>query len=1063
MFCDLVNSTVLSGKLDPEELREVIRAYQGVCAVATHRFGGCIAQYIGDGLMIYFGYPQAHEDDAQRAVRAGLDIATEIPRLNAQLRQTVEALYEVPLQVRIGIHTGLVVIGEMGFGEKRDPMAIIGETPNIAARVQSIAAPNTVVISATTYQLIEGLFECSDLGPQPLKGVSRQVQVYCVVSESEAQSRFEVAASAGLTPLVGRKQEVGFLAKRWEKVKDGAGQVVLLRGEPGIGKSRLVRELRERVAQEDHRWLECRCSPYYQNSALYPVIELLQRLFQFSRDDSAQEKLNKLEGALVRHGFALEEGVPLLAALLSLPLLDRYRPLSLTPQRQRQKTLEVLLALLLEKAEKRPVLSVWEDLHWADPSTLELLSLLIDRMPTARILVLLSFRPEFHSPWATRSHLFQLMLSPLSRKQTETMVERVTGGKHLPPGVLKELIAKSDGIPLVVEELTKTVLGAAVDTHGQPYLSTMIPPTLHDSLTARLDRLGTAKEIAQLGATLGREFTYELLQAVAPADEANLQRALAQLVDAEVLYRRGLPPQARYFFKHALIQDAAYESLLKSQRRQYHKQIAEVLQERFPENVEAHPELLARHYTEAGLAEQAIPYWQRAGQRAIERSANQEAINHLTKGLELLKTLPDTPERAQQELLLQTTLGSVLMATKGFAAPEVEKGFTRARELCRQIGEVPQLFPVLRGLASFYSVRPDYKTSQELGEQCLRLAQLQQDPLLLLGAHMELGATLFYVGEFTQALKHLEQGITLYDPEKHRSHAFLYGQDFGVSCLSRASHVLWFLGYPDQALKKSQEALALAQELSHPFSLAYTLVFAALLWQLCRNGQAAQEQAEAAVTLSTDQGFPNWVASGIILRGWALATQGQAAGEIAQMLQSLAAWRAAGAESALPYFLALLAETYEKGGQPTEGLSVLAEALAIAHTNGEHCYEAELYRLKGQLTLQQFQVSGFKFQVSENQKSKIKSQKSKIADPRPLTPDPQAEAEGCFLKAIEIARRQQAKSLKLRAVMSLSRLWLSQGKKEEARKLLAEIYGWFTEGFDTADLQEARALLEEVS
>jgi predicted ATPase len=566
---------------------------------------------------------------------------------------------------------------------------------------------------------------------------------------------------------------------------------------------------------------------------------------------------------------------------------------------------------------------------------------------------------------------------------------------------------------------------------------------------ARLDRLATVREVVQLGATLGREFSYELVQAVWHLDEEALQKGLSQLVEAELVYQRGLPPQARYIFKHALIQDAAYQSLLKSKRQQYHQQIARVLEQRFPETTETQPELLAHHYTEAGFIAQAIPYWQRAGQRATQRSAYVEAISHLTKGLESLKALPDTPERAQQELTLQIALGVPLIATKGYAAPEVERVYARARELCQQVGETFQLFPVLSGLYAFYVVRAELQTARELAEQFMHLAQSVQDPPLLLEAHLALGINLFYLGKLAPTRAHLEQAVALYNPQQHRSHAFLYGgADSGVACLSYAAWSLWMLGYPDQALKRIHEALTLARELSHPFSLAFALFFAAMLHQYRRKGQLAQERAEAAVALSTEQGFPYLLARGTILRGWVLAEQEEGEKGIAQMRQGLAAWQATGAELGRPAFLALLAEAYGKMGQVEEGLTVLAEALAVVDKGGERFYEAELYRLKGELLLAQ---------EGKNQKPVLslvegaRGKREKVA-----------EAGECFLKAIEIARRQSAKSLELRAVMSLARLWQQQGKRDEARQMLAEIYSWFTEGFDTADLKEAKELLEQL-
>jgi class 3 adenylate cyclase/tetratricopeptide (TPR) repeat protein len=1048
MFCDLVGSTALSQQLDPEELREVVRAYQETCAAVIARFEGHLAKYLGDGLLVYFGYPAAHEDDAQRAVWAGLGILAELPQLNARVQPTLEAHSRAPLQIRIGIHTGLVVAGEMGGGDTREPLAIVGETPNIAARLQELAAPNSVALSDATYRLIQGYFECQALGPQSLKGVSLPLEVYRALGESGAHNRLEVAATIGLTPLVGREQEVGLLLERWEQAKEGRGQVALLSGEAGIGKSRLLQALHERTAGELLTWLECRCSPYHQNSAFYPVIDLLQRVFEFKREDSFEEKLRKLEVGALREAPLQPEVVPLFASLLSLPLPDRYPPLTLTPQRQKQKTQEAILAWLLALAAKQPLRFVMEDLHWADPSTLELLGLLIDQTPTAPILVLLSFRPDFRPPWALRSHLTQLTLNRLGRRQVEAMIESVAGNKALPAEVLQQVVAKTDGVPLFVEELTKMVLESGLHvgaTHASPSLSA-IPTTLHDSLMARLDRLGMAKEVAQLGATLGREFSYELLRAVSPLEETNLQNSLTALLQAELLYQRGLPPQATYIFKHALIQETAYQSLLKSTRQQYHKQIAQVLEEQFPETNETQPELLANHYTEAGLITQAINYWQKAGQRATQRSANVEAIAHLTKGLELLSTLPDMPERAQQELALQITLGAPLIATKGYSAPEVGKVYTRARELCRQVGETPQLVLVLDGLRVFYINQGELQTARELAEQIMRLAQSVQDPALLMKGHVVLGEVLYWIGEWAPARGHFERAIALYDPRWPRPPwAWI---DDKVPSLSYAALALWMLGYSDQALKRSQEALTLAQELSHPFSLAWALHFAAWLHQCRREVQATQEQAEALIALSTEQGFPFWLAPGIRFRSWALAEQGQGEEGIAQirLRQGRAAGRVTRASLGRSHSLASLAEVCGQVGQAEEGLVLLADALAV----GERYYEAELYRLKGELTLKQ---------------SGVRSPESAVTNPQYPTPSPQAEAEAetCFQKAIEIARRQSAKSLELRAVMSLSRLWQQQGKKDEARQLLAEIYGWFTEGFDTADLKEAKALLEELA
>jgi class 3 adenylate cyclase/predicted ATPase len=1048
LFCDLVDSTVLSSQLDPEELREVVRAYQDTCAKVIARFDGHIAQYLGDGLLVYFGYPLAHEDDAQRAVRAGLGMLEALGQLNTRLEQ--EGLRPAPTQsrqrgvqlaVRLGIHTGLVVVGDVGGGTRQEQLAL-GETPNLAARLQGIAAPNTLVISATTLQLLGGFFVFQPLGTPLLKGVAQQLAVYRVLYESMARSRLEAAGSTGLTPLVGREQEVRLLLEHWAQVKDDFGQVVLLSGEAGIGKSRLVQVLKEHVATEPQAWLTpCQCSPYYQNTALYPWIDLLERVvLRFEREESAPQKLSKLEGFLVQYGLPLAEAVPLLAALLSLPLTADYAPLAVSPEQQKQKTLHTLLTIMLRIAAQQPVLFVMEDLHWVDPSTLELLSLLVDQGPTARILALWTFRPDFSPPWTGRSHLTQVTLPRLPQRQAAEMTARVAHGKVLPPEMVEQVVAKTDGVPLFVEELTKMVLESGLlqereERYGLsgPLPPLAIPATLHDSLMARLDRLATVKGLAQLGATLGREFSYELLQAVSPWDEATLQRGLQQLVEAEFLYQQGLPPHATYLFKHALIQDAAYQSLLRSTRQQYHQRIAQVLEERFPEICETQPELLAHHYTEAGVLAQAISYWQRAGQRAIERSAPLEAIAHLSKGLEVLGMLPDTPARTQQELGLQVALGLALMAAKGFGAPEVLQAYARARELCQQVGETPQSFPVQWGLWRFYFMRAEHQTAREMAEQCLSLAQRVQDSALILLAYQALGGTEYHLGEFTPGRVHLEQGLALYDRQQHPHLAFRYGLDLGVWCLSYVAWPLWQLGYPDQALTRSNEAITLAQELSHPYSLAAALDYAAFVHCYRREGHAAQERAEAGMALANEKGFPLYVALGMFMRGWALAVQGQGEEGIAQLHQGLAAFRAVGLELGRSWHLALLAEAYGEVGQTAAGLTVLAEALAVVDKTGEERYwEAELHRLKGELLLV-------------------------------LSTDNTTEAEACFHQALDIARRQEAKSLELRAAISLSRLWQQQGKRTEARALLAPIYSWFTEGFDTADLREAKGLLDALS
>src|SRR5262245_53880173 len=854
LFCDLVGSTALAGRLDPEDYREVVRAYHQICAAVLQRFDGYLAQYLGDGVLGYFGYPVAHEDDAQRAVRAGLDLLDTCASLSPH--PTLPA--GEPVAIRLGVHTGLVVVGDVGAGARHEPLAL-GETPTIAARLQHLAEPNTLVISAATQQLITGYFRWKALGAHTLPGLAQPLEVYRVLGASGVQSRLEVAATHGLTPLVGRAQEVGLLKACWTRVTEGMGQVVLLGGEAGIGKSRLVQVLKEHVAREGDPWLECQGSPYYQHTALYPLIELVaRRLLRVEPEVTAAQQVQHLEAFVAQQGLAPAETVPLVAPLLSLPVPATYPPVQGSPEQQRQQTLHALLGLLLRLAAAQPLLLVMEDLHWVDPSTLEWLSLLVDQGPTTRILALCTFRPDFSPPWTGRSHCTQVTLTRLPQPQAIALTHQVAQGKALPTEVVAQIVAKTDGVPLFVEELTKTVLESGLlQEQEEHYVLTgplpplAIPATLHDSLLARLDRLAAVKALAQLGATLGREFSYTLLQAVAPWHEEALRQALQQLVMAELLYQRGLPPQATYVFKHALIQEAAYQSLLKRTRQHYHQHIAQVLEAQFPALVETQPELLAHHSNEAGCREPAVGYWQQAGARAIQRSANPEAVQHLTTGLALLATLPETPTRAHQELELQMALGPVLMTTKGHAAPEVEQTFARARTLCAQVGETPQLMSILHGLCWFYQTRGALQTARELGEQLARLAQRTAVPTPRPLAHDVLGATLFFLGEYAPAWTHFAQGLARIDPTAQRVQALRHGLAPEVACLAVAAPTLWCLGYPDQAQRQSQAALAQAQALAHPQSLAFTQFFAALLHHRCRGVSAVQAQAEALLTLAT--------------------------------------------------------------------------------------------------------------------------------------------------------------------------------------------------------------------
>lgn len=1028
MFCDLVGSTALSSQLDPEDLRDVLRAYQEACAGVIVRYEGFITRYMGDGIMVQFGYPRALEDAAARAVWTGLGIVEAVAVLSNKLN--------VDLSVRVGIATGVVVAGDLIGNGVSAEQAIVGQTPNLAARLQGIAEPNMVVIAARTRKLVNTLFECDDLGKQELRGVAEPVSAWCVLRPKQTKRNLETRAISEPTLFVGREQEMEFLHNYRQRMLEGVGQVAILSGEPGIGKTRLVKELKARAVQDGDASIEIRCSPYHQNTPLYPIINHLQRFLQVQGEDSDGQKLGKLDRILSRYDLPLEEIFPLFARLLSLPLPAKdYPVLSQSPERQKEKTCQALMAWLFKEAERQPVLLVWEDMHWADPSSLELLTLLINQASIARILVLITMRPHSRLPWPTHSHVTHLPLGHLSREQAEAIVKQTAGGKTLPETVVQQLVEKTDGVPLFVEELTKMVLELA--DWGQDHedyklmgfpTPMAIPDTLQDSLTARLDRLGAAKEVVQLAATLGREFSYKVMLAVSPLDEQLLAHGLYQLVQAGLIRQRDIPPDSSYTFKHGLVQEAAYQSLLKGKRELYHKRIAQVFTEQFPEEGESHPELLAHHFTEAGMSEEAIFHWRRAGAKAMQSSAHMEAITHINKGLKLIKALPEG-QCAEQELDLQTTLGQVLMAIKGYAASEVEQAHRRARELCQNMSDTKRLFPVLIGLWVFYTTRGEFSTARKLGEQCLALAERANDPRLLLKAHDGLGATLLFIGEPTLARKHLEQGYAFYDARKR--HAPPLVQDAGVDCLSYEARALWFLGYPDQALQKTHEAFSLAQELDHPFSLAFAFQFAGSFYQLRRDAQTALENSEASIVISNEQGFPLPLAWATTLRGWALAELGQQEEGISEIRRGLDAWRDMGARLMVPYFLSLLAEALGQAGKTEDAVLVLNEALELVDRTGEVAWAAELQRLKGELLL-------------KNAKHEI-------------------EAETCFRSALDIAHKQQAKSLELRAATSLSRLWRDQDKTEAAQEMLEKRHSWFTEGHDTRDLREANVLLTEIS
>jgi predicted ATPase len=876
---------------------------------------------------------------------------------------------------------------------------------------------------------------------RPASGPTRLIEVVTTapsVAGAAPQPR-EGERRRGLTPLVGRAQEVELLLARWAQVQAGQGQVVGLHGEAGIGKSRLVQVVSTHVAGTPYRQWACRGVPTLRYSAFAPVLDLLQQVLEYQPEDSPAVKLQQLETLLASCPGALPDAVPLLATLLAVPLDERYAPLTLTPERQRQHTLETVLTVLRGLAAHQPVLLIVEDLHWVDPSTLELLGLLVAQAATARLYVLLTWRPEFQPPWPPAAHQTTLTLGRLLPAQVEQLATQVAGGKGLPSAVLEQLVARTEGVPLFVEELTQMVLASGlVREEGGHYAlpaplpPLALPPTVQAALGARLAQLGEAQAVAQVGAVWGRGFTEAQLQAVAPVAWWQLDQALTRLVEADILRELPLPPRLTYVFKHALLQEAAYASLPLARRQQVHGQVAQVLAERFPETVATQPELLAQHYTAAGLSTQALSYWQRAGQQALQRSANLEAIAHLTRGLEVLHTLPDSLERTWQELAVQTTLGPALMVVKGFGAQEVEHTYRRAHALSRQIGAGSELVPVLAGLWAFYLVRAELQTAREVGHELLTLAERTSDLIGRLLAHQVLGCTLYQLGELGPAQAHLMHAIRIYDPPQHHSLAMQYGHDPGVISYANAGLALQLLGYPDQAWQRSHEGLGLAQELAHPFTLAHVFFYFVNFHYMRRESQRVQERAEMLITLAREGEFAMGLAWGTLLRGWALAVQGRGEEGMAQIRQGLTAVQATGARLGEPLYLLILAEALGQAGHLGEGLEALAKALEVAHHSGERYLEAELYRLKGEF---------LGMQSTDNMR----------------------EAEACLHQALTIARHQQAKSWELRAAMSLARLWQQQGKRAEAHAMLAPIYGWFTEGFGTADLLEARALLDELA
>jgi class 3 adenylate cyclase/predicted ATPase len=1032
MFCDLVGSTALSARLDPEDMREIIGAYHRCCAHQIKKAGGFVAKYMGDGVLGYFGYPQADEDDAERAVRAALALREAVPKLRTEGDAT--------LQVRVGLATGLVVVGDLiGEGDAQE-RGVVGDTPNLAARLQSMAEPGEVVISNSTRRLTGGIFEYRELGRVTLKGLTDPVQAWQVTGTSAIQSRFEAQHGAALTPLVGREEELELLLRRWERAKSGKGQVVLLSGEPGIGKSRLTVALQERLEEEPQTRLRYFCSPHHTDSAFSPVISQLERAAAFERQDAPETKLDKLVSLLALPSSE-DSDIQLVAELLSIPTGDRYAPLNVSPQLKKEKTFEALLRQFEMLSRQRPVLLLYEDVHWIDPSSRELLDMTVERVANLPVLLIITFRTEFQPSWTDQAHVSTLGLSRLGRREGTALVQRVAGNNSLPDDIMAEIVERTDGVPLFVEELTKAVLEAGPhdeDTAGSvsivPLPALAVPPTLHASLMARLDRLGpVAKEVAQIGAAIGREFSYELLSPVAERSDGELRGALNRLADAGLVFQRGMPPEATFLFKHALVRDAAYSTLLRSRRQQLHGRIAATLESQFPDIAAAHPEVLARHCTEASLHEKAIGYWSRAGDQAVQRASNREAIEHLRRALSLNEKRPETMERSRRELAILSQLGPALMSVYGWPAPEVGTAFDRAREVARKLESSVDLAPPLVGLWLFHIARGQVVQAEEISHELFKIARDGNDDDILLQAHHTAWPTGWVRGKLADAIAHIDAGMDLYDEVRHARHRFVYmGHDPAVCALSVGATVHWVFGQPGRGMRLESEARKLAQRLQHPPSLALGLWYVGEAQVARRDVVAAMATAQELLAVCDEHRLPLPRATALMFFGWALAHGGDVAEGIHHLEEGLGIWDRLGARVFLARAICLLAEAYLQGGRYADGVKQVDLALATAVEIGDEGYIPKMHIVRASL-------------LAHLGRSNLEA------------------AETNLQRGIAVSRTQGARGWELRASTSLARLWCDQGKRTEAQELLTPIYGWFTEGFDMPDLKEAKALLDELA
>ncbi len=1026
MFCDLVGSTALSTRLDPEDLREVIAAYHKCAAEIVTRFGGYVAKYMGDGVLVYFGYPEAHETDAENAVRAALALVEAVARLFAA---------DGGHQVRVGLATGLVVVGELvGAGEAQE-RNVVGETPNLAARLQSLAAPNTVVIAATTRRLTGESFEYEAIEPARFKGFNEPIGAFRVVRERTMASRFEALRAASVTPLVGREEEMELLRRRWRQIKDGEGRVVLLAGEAGIGKSRLTTAFEESLKDEAHVCLRYFCEAHHQGSALQPIVAQLQHAAGFARDDTPAGKRAKLEKMLAPAAGDRGAEIELFAELLGLGEARSLDAADRDPQHKRRRVLAALIARLEMLARRGPVLMSFEDAHWADPTSVELLTLTVERLQTLPILLVITFRPDYQPPWAGQPHVTMLTLNRLSRREREALVDHISGGKKLPSGLLEQIVERTDGVPLFVEELTKSVLESeqlheagdryVLDRPAQPLA---IPTTLQASLMARVDRLGSAREILQIGAAIGRDFSYELLATVAGLPDAVLQDALIRLTEAELLYLRGTPPNAIYTFKHALIQDAAYSTMLRARRQQLHAAIAALLEKRFPDLVNSTPEVVARQFEGAGQNEKAIQYWRQAGEHDLRRFAMKESIAHYSNALRLVLATPESPQRDSVELEVRLKVGLVLQINAGPSAKDAALHYERALALsCALPDRGRERFLASWGIWFSTVVSGRGAEAPRLADELVAIARELGSPDLLLEAYHAQVPMLLAQPDFAGMAHAAQEAIRIYDRERHRDHAYYFGGHDSRMCVRSFYAIsLWGQGLFDQAQAMAWEAVADARDLGHPLSLAYAFQRASMTMLLLKDIEALRAVVEELHPLAERNNFSWPLAEVSFMRGWLRAQNGDLAG-IDTMLKTvdhpwLGAFR--------PFYLVHIAAEQLRAGQIEPAMAALDRAVSHAEQLGNNFGTPEAIRLRGEALLAQ----------------------SRLGD-----------AEQAFREAVALSGRQSCRPLELRAATSLARLLADKNRHDEARDLLAQVYDAFSEGFARPDLQTAKTLLATLS